>query len=59
MAEKLFKFFFNKKQKNNCIRVTRNECSENKNVILKQRLEIDFNERGKFYSAIFSQDKWL
>lgn len=57
MADKLFKFFISKKQKNNCIRIGRNECSENKNVILKQKVKIDFNERGKFYSALFSQER--
>ena len=59
MADKLFRFFFCKKQKNNCIRVSRNECSENKIVLLKQKIKIDFEERGKFYSVLFSQDNCL
>lgn len=57
MADKLLKFFFTKKQKINCIRVGRNECSENEIVLLKQKIIVDFEERGKFYSVLFSQDK--
>ncbi len=59
MSEKLFKTFFRKKQKNNCIRIRRQECSENNNIIIKPKVQIDFNERGKFYSALFSQQNCL
>ena len=59
MSERLFKFFFKKKQKNNCIQVLRPECSENKYIVVKQKVQIDFNERGKFYSALFSRENCL
>jgi hypothetical protein len=59
MADRLMKLFFKKKQKINCIQVSRPECRENHSDILKRKIEIDFDERGKFYSALFSQQNYL
>lgn len=59
MAEKLFKVMFRKKIKSNCIRIGRSECTENANEIIKEKITIDFMNRGKFYSALFNSENCI